>query len=430
MGVYSTNSAAADPSATSATFTSYSRAWNGKTWSAPVQIDSYSSDPQEGNYNVIQDVTCTSSAFCMALGGHFGSAVWNGHAWHVSGGQTTGTDGGTGVACTSANFCLATPAAPNTVTWNGKTWGATQQVPDTEGWLSSPGCISTTKCYATAAANTQSGQYPYSFNGSTWTLGAADDTPASAVLSCAAVTYCVWGSNDAAGVSVLNGSTWSAPVTLEPDASTSIDAVSCTTTFCVATIGASTFIFSDTTLGKPLSVAPATATGPVFGSTAWTASLPNDGIGVEGFGQVAPTTIDLGGTSAEGGYIHSIKWSTWGQGDAIGTGSSLYVTNSSLPMSDQPDEPTTVVAYDLGTCGSGPAYTMFNWYYPTEGETGPDSSTAFNACTGTEVGAALGGLATTGSSGNTGSGPVGNSGAAGNTGALANTGSTGNTGNS
>jgi len=437
MGVYNTSSVAADFSATSGVFTSYSRAWNGKTWSAPVQIDQFTGNPQEP-YGVVQDVTCTSSTFCMALGGNFGSAVWNGHAWHHTGGQTTGTDGGTGLACTSTTFCLATPAAPNTITWNGKSWGpATQAVPSPTDWLSNPTCISATQCFAPANVSDTSGEYPYSFNGKTWTAGATNSTPASSVLSCASTTYCVWGSNTAAGVSTLTGATsWSAPTTLEPGVSTSIDAVSCTTTFCVATIGGASFIYSDNGLGKPLTVAAAPATGPtgavtpVLGSSAWASSLPGGGLAVEGFGQSFPPTIDLGGESADGGYVHSIVWSAWGQNEAIGQGSSLYVTNSSLPMSDQPDEPTTVLAYDLGSCDGGPpAYTMLNWYFPTEGQTGPNPADAINACTGAEAGPVPSGSGapasgTTGSTGNTGTG------AAGNTGAVANTGSTGNTGNS
>jgi hypothetical protein len=428
MGVYDTDSTENDPAATTGVFTSYSRAWNGSTWGAPVEIDQFTSSTAEP-YGVVQDVVCKSSTFCMALGGDFGSAVWNGATWHKTGGVTTGTDGGTGLACTSSAFCLATPAAPNTITWNGKAWGpATQSVPPPTDWLGNPACATATECFAPGNASTANGEYPYSFNGKTWSAGATTATPTSSAISCASMVYCIWGSDDGGGVSSLAGpTTWGAPVTLEPGVSAPIDAVSCTTTFCVATIGASTFLYSDTALGKPLSVAPS---GPALGSAAWAASLPGGGVGVEGFGAVEPATIDLGGASADGGYVHSITWSSWGQSEATGQGSSLYVTNSSLPMSDQPDEPTNVVAYDLGTCGAGPAYTMLNWYYPTEGQSGPDPSTAINACTGVEAGpvpSAEPGAAT-GSSGNTGS--TGNTGAQSSTGSSGNTGSTGNTGNS
>jgi hypothetical protein len=153
---------------------------------------------------------------------------------------------------------------------------------------------------------------------------------------------------------------------------------------------------------------------------------------VEGFGQSYPSTINLGGGSPAGGYVQQISWSAWGQNEAIGHGNAIYVTNPNGPISEQPSEPVTVLAYDLGSCGGGaPAYTELNWYYPTMGQSGPDPSTAIDACTGVGTGAPATGSETAPLNPDTGpTGTTGNTGSVGNTGATSDTGSSGKTGNS
>ena len=97
-----------------------------------------------------------------------------------------------------------------------------------------------------------------------------------------------------------------------------------------------------------------------------------------GFGSVAPPVVQYGGD----GYsqVSGITWKGWGSAQATGTGTGWYVP-SGESRGQGSSQPATVVAYDLGTCGSGPAYTKFSYYFPGQGENfSPDFY--LNACTG------------------------------------------------
>ena len=181
MGIYDTVSGPETSSSTD-THTSYATSWTGKSWSSPVELDSYQGI--EG-YGTVQAVSCTSAKFCMAIGGEFGSVIWNGSTWHREPGQTAGTDGGTSLACTSPTFCMAAPANPSTIEWNGRRWGpATQPVGPPTGWLAEVTCLTSSECFGTALPNTTSGEQPYRFDGKAWTPGASTETPSTSSISC------------------------------------------------------------------------------------------------------------------------------------------------------------------------------------------------------------------------------------------------------
>ena len=128
--------------------------------------------------------------------------------------------------------------------------------------------------------------------------------------------------------------------------------------------------------------APTGQPGAVLGSASWAAGLPGGGVGVVGFGAVAPASINEGGNDPAAGYVHSITWGGWGAPQATGQGTAVYVTDPSAPVSAQPDVAVTVVAFNLSTCdGSTPAYTSVSWYFPEYGQSF-DPAHAFNACTG------------------------------------------------
>lgn len=97
-----------------------------------------------------------------------------------------------------------------------------------------------------------------------------------------------------------------------------------------------------------------------------------------GFGSAAPATVQYGGD----GYSQAtgVTWSSWGQSQATGTGTGWYV--SADESQDQGSKaPITLVAFGLGTCGAGPAYTRLAWYFPSNGGSF-DPSYYLNACTG------------------------------------------------
>ncbi len=99
-----------------------------------------------------------------------------------------------------------------------------------------------------------------------------------------------------------------------------------------------------------------------------------------GFGRVKPTEVSLGGDPT--GTITGITWRSWGGSQATGTGTSTYVGPGQTVAQGTP-ETATVVAFDLGTCMSAPAYQQVTWYFPQHGQTPADNGgSPINACTG------------------------------------------------
>jgi hypothetical protein len=118
---------------------------------------------------------------------------------------------------------------------------------------------------------------------------------------------------------------------------------------------------------------------PTLGTSAWASSIPGED--ATGFGEVSPPDINSLGGNDPTGYVSSITWTNWGASEATGQGKAIYFTNPNAPVSGQPVVNVTVVAFDLGTCGSGPAYQAYEYYFPEYGES--FSSTNYeDTCTG------------------------------------------------
>ncbi len=141
-----------------------------------------------------------------------------------------------------------------------------------------------------------------------------------------------------------------------------------------------------TTIPPPTTTLPRTtqttaSVAPLLGTAAFAASYP-PGAYADGYGEVAPNTINQGGAPGPLDVVSGITWSNWGAPQATGQGQAVYVTNPNTPISEQPDVAATVVAFDLGSCNGGPpAYEMVTWYFPEYGQTF-DPAHAINACTG------------------------------------------------
>jgi hypothetical protein len=80
-----------------------------------------------------------------------------------------------------------------------------------------------------------------------------------------------------------------------------------------------------------------------------------------GFGEARPVTINYCGDP--GSVLDDIHWKSWGGRQAVGAGKGAYQgMNGWMPGT------ATVVAFDLGSCGSKPAYQAMEWYFPADGE--------------------------------------------------------------
>jgi hypothetical protein len=144
---------------------------------------------------------------------------------------------------------------------------------------------------------------------------------------------------------------------------------------------------SPTTSTATVGTKPATAkTMPTTATTTTTTTTPPPPVllgsafatYVSGFGTEKPATVHYGGD----GYseVNGITWQGWGAAQVTGTGQGWYVPSGDSNGQGS-TQPATVVAFALGTCGSGPAYTKFSYYFPGQGESF-NSSFFMNACTG------------------------------------------------
>ena len=107
------------------------------------------------------------------------------------------------------------------------------------------------------------------------------------------------------------------------------------------------------------SPSPSSAPQPVLGGVTGTFSQGS------GFGQVKPVEIDNGGDPT--GRVGSITWTSWGGGQAIGSGQSDYV-GPGQDVAGGTQETVTIVGFDLGTCGGKLMYRAVEWYFPQHGD--------------------------------------------------------------
>ena len=194
--------------------------------------------------NQLDDVSCTSSTFCVAVGiqnnGSGGGTLaqqWNGTSWAVvTSANVPATNGDQllSVSCVGTSFCMAvgsTDQGALAETWNGTAWTlATPVIPadaTTGASLFSVSCVSTTVC-ETLGTGFSTGNTPTVFgnqwNGTAWSLvpaatptGTGSPPPIAATgMDCVTATSCIAvGTTDAGGTTatpfseVFNGSAWS-----------------------------------------------------------------------------------------------------------------------------------------------------------------------------------------------------------------------------
>jgi hypothetical protein len=138
--------------------------WNGSRWrSTAVSL------PKGWRAGALEDVSCASTAYCVAVGDYF---------------KTTGSS-----------------RVPVAVTWNGRAWAAARRLPSLAGsgpYAVGISCPAQRHCVVSVAANPtpKSGQaFIDVLTGATWTVHALTPPKGSQAsfdaVSCASVTHCV-----------------------------------------------------------------------------------------------------------------------------------------------------------------------------------------------------------------------------------------------
>jgi hypothetical protein len=210
-------------------------------------------------------VWCSSATFCMAVGsrGYRMSAVdnssktlserWNGTKWSIVP-SPNGLPAGTStalydVSCTGSAFCMAVGEAGTkiiTMTWNGSKWSTVASANPTNvqyAYLTGVSCTSTTNCVAAGLRYTPDGRGPTlmeRWNGKAWSILNAPTPPGNNpvrlhTISCPQATNCyavgefdLGGPGKPAALALKwNGTTFSLAYETKPKEVNTLFGVSC-----------------------------------------------------------------------------------------------------------------------------------------------------------------------------------------------------------
>jgi hypothetical protein len=191
--------------------------------------------------NQLNDVSCTLSTFCVAVGTQNGATggtlveQWNGTTWAVVPSADPPASTGdtlTSVSCVGTTFCLAvggSSTAPIAEMWNGTTWSLVPASPpsgNTAAVLTSVSCVTATTCevLGTATVSGANTVFGNQWNGSglaaetaaTPPVSSGTPDPRATGMDCVTATWCIAvGTSDSGNAAAVpfsetwNGSAWS-----------------------------------------------------------------------------------------------------------------------------------------------------------------------------------------------------------------------------
>jgi hypothetical protein len=216
--------------------------------------------------NGLHSISCTSSTFCVAVGGFEpdnGILIeqWNGTSWSQVSDPVSVQAGLTSVSCVGPSFCVAVGMQFGTtgalaLVWNGSTWseamsGISNPSNATAVGLGAVSCVSDTSCETLGSYFAQPGNvttvFAYQWNGSSWQAESTPTPTATGTLpetniegiDCVSSTWCIAvgvASGNANSITVgtpiseiWNGSAWSSQATPAPSSGTgsTLSSVSC-----------------------------------------------------------------------------------------------------------------------------------------------------------------------------------------------------------
>lgn len=238
--------------------------WNGTSWSTTTAINGSS------QASTLNDVSCTSANFCMAVGGTSDTTsqvplaeVWNGSAWAASAPIAITQQSFFGyVRCLSATLCVASGDS-YTITdgiysdtmiseeWSGSSWTQlTVSPPAPSAVIDQMSCPSADSCTAVGYVPTYSSPGVFSvssaaieqWNGSSWSQIASPasttDLNSPSGVWCSSASDCIMTEVITGGSQILswNGSAWSnMPSATSTQNQVELQSVTCeSSTFCMA----------------------------------------------------------------------------------------------------------------------------------------------------------------------------------------------------
>jgi hypothetical protein len=216
---------------------------SGTTWSVPKPIDALPDGLVTGMSTA---VSCPTTTFCAELAQDGDATFFNGSAWSKP--VSTGL-AASAVSCVSTTFCAAVGGSYTSV-YDGSSWAA-PTVQTTNTPFTGISCVSSTFCMAVNSFGDA-----FSYDGHTWSAATPFDTSSGQMngVGCHSATLCV--AVDGNGfASIYNGSTWSTPAKVVTGISPSgLDAVSCarSATYCLASASnGETYAYNGTSWGTP-----------------------------------------------------------------------------------------------------------------------------------------------------------------------------------
>ena len=198
--------------------------FNGSTWSSAPSIN----DPAQSTQPGMASVSCSSSAFCIAVDNGSNAFTFNGTSWSPATAIDPGNELST-VSCPSTTFCAAVDYGPNVVTFNGASWSKPSAI-DPGTYLQAVSCASASFCVAIDRKGNA-----LTFNGSTWSAPVNADPNGLTmgeggiswpVVSCPTSDFCAAVDGATGNVVTFDGRSWTAPVNIDAKAAKSVRRIS------------------------------------------------------------------------------------------------------------------------------------------------------------------------------------------------------------
>lgn len=227
--------------------------WNGTSWSLASGTNRHSACPSGiSGAGSLSDVSCTSSRFCLAVGGPV-ARRWNGSSWSAV--RVPRVLGFTTVSCRAVNGCAAGGAgnaAYGLGWWNGRSWAARTIAdkggydPETEGpVITGISCTWVKFCIAVGGDGTRA--VAFQWNGRRWiprsngAFSTTDYYDYPGPVSCAATNACTTAivgplTSETLNSYFFNGSRWSLSGTLPGDGA-NVSGISCVSARACMAVG-------------------------------------------------------------------------------------------------------------------------------------------------------------------------------------------------